>query len=137
MEECLLKEVGFRTSRASGPGGQHVNKTESRVELLWDPETSGCIDDQQKAVIQRRLASRLNEKGILILACEKFRSQHRNKAEVTERFLTLVQSSLAPQAKRIPTKPTRSSKEKRIQAKKTRGEIKQLRKNPPRNETDS
>lgn len=137
MEECLLKEIRFRTSRASGPGGQHVNKTESRVELLWEPDTSVCIDDRQKAVLRKKLATRLNEQGVLILTCEKFRSQYRNKEEVSERFIKLVHTLLAPRVKRIPTRPTRSSQEKRIRAKKNRGAIKQLRKNLPGNNPDS
>jgi len=134
LNECLLKEVGFRTSRASGPGGQHVNKTETRVELYWEPGASGCLDDQQKRMVLHRLGSRLTDRGILVLTGSKYRSQHRNRAEVTDRFLMLVQSALVVPEKRIATRPTPSSREERIRSKKIRGGIKRLRKRPPEND---
>ena len=131
MRECLIREVDFRTSRSSGPGGQHVNKTESRVELLWSPQESDCLSDAQKIIITSRLKSRITDDGVLIMASEKYRSQHRNKADVTERFLDLLTSSMAPVKKRKPSRPTRSSVEKRIQNKKLRGEIKRSRRKGP------
>ena len=124
MKECLVREVEFRTSRSSGPGGQHVNKTESRVELLWSPEKSVCLNEAQKSMLSGRLANRITDEGILILVSEKYRSQHRNKADATERFVDLVTANLVPVKKRKPTRPTRSSVEKRIQGKKKRGDIK-------------
>lgn len=127
MRDCLIKEVEFRTSRSSGPGGQHVNKTESRVELLWSPVKSDCLNEAQKMMVAARLGNRITQEGIFILVSEKYRSQYRNRAEVTERFLHLVTASLVPAKKRRPTRPTRSSMEKRIQNKKFRGEIKKSR----------
>ena len=126
-----MAEVSFRTSRSSGPGGQHVNKTESRVELIWNLHETNCLDDQRKLVLAGRIGHRLTEDGILILASEKYRSQHRNREDVTERFLELVRASLVPVKKRRPTKPTRTSVEKRIKNKKIRGEIKRTRRNRP------
>jgi ribosome-associated protein len=131
MRACLMKEVKFRTSRSSGPGGQHVNKTESRVELLWSPQTSECLNNLQKYRVNRRLHSRITDEGLLILGSEKHRSQHQNKQEVTERFLSLIFASITPPKKRKPTSPTRSSVEKRIKNKKMRGEIKRSRNDPP------
>lgn len=131
MLDCLKGEIRFRTSRSSGPGGQHVNKTESRVELLWNLRLSLCLDEQQKALLISRIGHRLSEDGSLLLASEKYRSQHRNREEVTERFLSLVQAGLKPVKKRRPTKPTRSSVERRIKKKKIRGEIKKSRRNRP------
>ena len=87
MLDCLKGEISFRTSRSSGPGGQHVNKTESRVELLWNLRFSLCLDEQQKALLAGRIGHRLSDDGTLVLASEKYRSQHRNREEVTERFL--------------------------------------------------
>ena len=133
MNDCLLNEVEYRTTRASGPGGQHVNKTETRVELYWNPGASSCLDEEQKLRLTQLLSSRLTSQGILILSSDKFRSQFRNRVEVTDRFLQLVNSSLAVQKKRVPTRPTRSSRDKRIRAKKLRGEIKRLRQDPPEN----
>jgi len=108
-----------------------VNKTESRVELSWDPVESACLDSLQKKRILSRLGSRLTDHGLLIMVSEKYRSQHRNKEEVTERFLQLVKSSLVPAKKRRPTRPTRTSQERRIKQKKIRGEIKQFRRYRP------
>ncbi len=130
MRDCLIKEVQYRTSRSSGPGGQHVNKTETRVELIWAPARSLCLNEAQKTTLMKRLGHRVTEDGLLVLASEKYRSQHRNKAEVTERFLDLVLSSLVPVKKRRPTRPTRSSVEERIKNKKIRGELKRSRRNP-------
>jgi len=131
MRECLIREVEFRTSRSSGPGGQHVNKTESRVELLWSPQDSDCLSEAQKMMIMSRLSSRITDDGVLIMVSEKYRSQYRNKAEVKERFLDLVIASLVPVKKRRPTRPTRSSVEKRIRSKKIRGDIKRSRRKGP------
>jgi ribosome-associated protein len=130
MVNCLLEELTFRTSRSSGPGGQHVNKTESRVELIWDLQKTACLDDAQKSLLQRRIRSRLTEDGILILASDKHRSQHRNRQEVTERFLEVLSAGLKPVKKRRPTKPSRTSVEKRLKGKKIRGEIKRSRRPP-------
>jgi ribosome-associated protein len=133
MDECLLGEVDYRTSRASGPGGQHVNKTETRVELIWEPETSGCLTGDQKRLVHQRLASRLTEQGLLIISSDRYRSQIKNKEEVQERFLRLIRSVLITPRKRHPTRPTSLSREERLRTKKLRGEIKRLRKNPPEN----
>ena len=129
MRDCLIREVQFRTSRSSGPGGQHVNKTETRVELLWSPSGSLCLNEAQKAALTNKLGHRITEDGLLVLASEKYRSQPRNKAEVTERFLELVLTSMLPVKKRRPTRPTRSSVEERIKNKKIRGELKRSRRN--------
>lgn len=123
----MLAEVRYRTSRSHGPGGQHVNKTESRVELIWKPGDSTSLNDEQKLRILSQLGKRLTEDGELILASEKYRSQHRNKEEVSERFLKLVAASLIIPKRRLPTRPTRSSRELRIKKKKMRGDIKRSR----------
>jgi len=127
MRDCLIREVEYRTSRSSGPGGQHVNKTESRVELLWSPEESDCLNETQKMMVAARLGNRISQEGVLILVSAKYRSQYRNRADVTERFLDLVRASLVPVKRRRLTRPTRSSVEKRIQNKKLRGELKRSR----------
>lgn len=131
MRDCLVRELSYRTSRSSGPGGQHVNKTESRVELLWSPQKSRCLSEAQKNLIHERLHFRISDEGVLIMGCEKHRSQHQNREEVTDRFLHLIQVSIVPVKKRRPTKPTRSSIEKRISSKKIRGEVKRSRRKPP------
>jgi ribosome-associated protein len=131
MKDCLLKEVEYRTSRASGPGGQHVNKTETRVELSWNLGGSVCLDEMQKNRVRQSLSSRLTKQDVLVISSDRFRSQLRNKMEVTDRFLEMLQTTLAPPKKRYLTKPTRTGREKRIRSKKLRGEIKRLRQKPP------
>jgi ribosome-associated protein len=132
MKECVLKEVHYRTSRSSGAGGQHVNKTETRVELIWDPAASSCLTGAQKARVMNRLGKRLNDAGQLGLRADRERSQHLNREEVRKRFLTLLEYGLAVPKARIATRPTRSSKEKRLKDKKVHSERKRLRKDPPR-----
>jgi len=127
MRECLKKEVIYRTSRSSGPGGQHVNKTESRVELVWNPGETGCLDNRQLELVRNFLGARLTDRGLLILSSEKYRSQYMNREEVTERFLALITRGLVPRKPRHPTRPTRASREERIRQKKIRGEIKRHR----------
>ena len=107
MLDCLKGEISFRTSRSSGPGGQHVNKTESRVELLWNLRFSLCLDEQQKALLAGRIGHRLSDDGTL---CWPLRSTVLNI--VTGRrspkdSCKLVQAGLRPVKKRRPTKPTR------------------------------
>ena len=131
MRECLKKEISYKTSRSSGPGGQHVNKTESRVELSWSLEESDCLNESQKIQVKKRLYSRLTDQGILMLVSEKYRSQYRNREDVTERFLALISVSLVIKKKRKQTRPTRASVEKRIKIKKIRGEIKSSRRKNP------
>lgn len=104
-----------------------MNKTESRVELRWSPNETACLSESQKRIVIARLAKRLTEDGNLILVSQKYRSQYRNKAELTERFLDLIFTSLLPVKKRKPTRPSRSSVEKRIRSKKIRGELKRSR----------
>ena len=130
MKECLDTELRYRTSKSSGPGGQHVNKSESRVELLWSLQNSICFNKLQKFRLNRYLSARLTQEGWLILGSGKHRSQHQNKQEVTERFFRLIEKGLLPVKKRKATSPTRSSVEKRIRDKKIRGEIKRSRNDP-------
>ena len=101
------------------------------MELLWSPQDSDCLSEAQKMIILGRLNSRITGDGVLIMVSEKYRSQYRNKAEVTERFADLILASLVPVKKRRPTRPTRSSVEKRIRSKKIRGEIKRSRRKGP------
>ena len=108
-----------------------MNKTETRVELLWDPGKSVCLNDQQKSLVVVCLASRLTDSGTMIMASERYRSQVRNREDVTDRFLDLVKNCLVPIPKRKKTRPTRASREKRIKEKKIRGEKKRMRRENP------
>ena len=112
-----------RFSRSPGPGGQSVNTTDSRVELEYDVRASAALTDAQRA----RLLARLPEPTVRIVASEH-RSQHRNRVSARERLADLLRTALAPPPPpRRPTKPTRGSKERRLDAKKQRGATKSLR----------
>lgn len=120
-------EIRYRTSRSRGPGGQHVNRTESQVELLWDVRNSPSLSKTQRHRIEQRLANRIDKDGVLHLSSGERRSQLQNKIAVTERFVKLLREALRPPKKRIPTRPSDSAKEKRLQEKRRHSEIKQRR----------
>jgi ribosome-associated protein len=125
--EIPLSELRFRTSRSGGPGGQNVNKLETRVELLFDVLRSASLRDDQKQAVLSALASRIDAEGILHISSQKSRSQWENKQLVIERLAALLHSALRVRKKRVKTAPTRGSKERRIQSKKKHSQKKQLR----------
>ena len=127
MDKKLLNEIRIQTARSSGPGGQHVNKTESKVELYWNLEESQLFTPEQKIRLQKRLKSWLTTEGVLIMTSQATPSQMRNREIVTQRFLDLVKKMLKPPKKRIATKPSRGSVEKRLKQKKATGEKKRRR----------
>lgn len=120
-------ELWYTTSRASGAGGQHVNRTESRVTLHWVPERCSVLSDAQKARLLRALSSRLTTEGELQLHCDDERSQHRNRDRVRQRLAELVARSIVPRKRRRRTKPTRGSIERRLSSKKKASQKKRLR----------
>ena len=126
-----LDELGFRFSRSSGPGGQHVQKTSTRVELLFDVAGSPSLSDYQRARIQERLAAHIDSAGILHLVAQSERSQLRNREEVVTRFQALLRAALKRRKVRRPTHPTASSVERRLRAKRKRGSVKQMRRDIP------
>ena len=126
----LLKEVKFRSSKSSGPGGQHVNKVSSKVELLFNIPSSTALTGPEKSVILQRLQGKLNHQNVLMLQCSATRSQHKNKEIVTKRFLESIEKALQVPKKRKPTKPSKSSVEKRLTYKKKTAEKKSNRKRP-------
>lgn len=120
-------ELVYRATRAGGPGGQHVNTSSTRVELTWDVASSAAPTDVQRARILEKLAGRIDSSGVLRLTDAGTRSQHRNRERVTARFVELVEDALRVPKKRRKTKPTRASKEARIESKKKRSQTKKLR----------
>ena len=120
-------ELSFRTSRSGGPGGQHVNKVETRVELLFDVAHSPSLSEDQRARLLAALASRLDSEGELHLVSDRYRSQYANREDVLARFVLLLQHALRPQIPRRPTKIPRGAKESRLREKRERGEIKRRR----------
>lgn len=120
-------ELTYRATRSGGPGGQHVNTSSSRVELAWDVGASPSLTDEQRARIQEKLANRINSEGVLLMSSSEQRSQHQNRESVTVRFAELVAQALVIPKKRIRTRPSRASKEARLDEKKKRSEVKKMR----------
>jgi ribosome-associated protein len=129
-KEALLRELEFQFALSGGPGGQHVNKTETKVILIWDLQKSGVFSASQKEQLQQRLASKINSEGLLKLNVSKTRSQHQNKKIAILNFEDLVKKALQKKKKRIKTKPSRSAKLKRLQKKKKNSEKKANRQKP-------
>jgi ribosome-associated protein len=124
----LHKELKFRTSRSSGSGGQHVNKVNTQVELLFDVDASKVLTDDQKALIHERLGARIDQAGMLHIVSSSTRSQLRNKKIAIEQFDELISEALRPRPRRKKVKPLQADDEKRLQKKKIRSEKKALRK---------
>ncbi|WP_218597794.1 alternative ribosome rescue aminoacyl-tRNA hydrolase ArfB [Polaribacter sp. NJDZ03] len=129
-KENILKELNFKGIRSSGAGGQHVNKTSSKIELTFDLENSLSLSDNEKELLKTKLSSKLTKDNNLILFCEETRSQHRNKDLAIKRFLELLRVSLIRPKKRRPTKPSKSSVRKNAEKKKRTSVKKALRKKP-------
>lgn len=123
-------ELHLRASRSGGPGGQHANTSDTKVELRWSVQETTALSEVQRARLADRLASRLTADGELILTAREHRSQHRNREAVLARFRAIVGEALTPPRSRRRTRPTRASKERRLEAKRHRGEVKRLRKPP-------
>lgn len=120
-------EISFKFALSGGPGGQHVNKTESKAILMFNVADSPSLNAEQRAKIMVALDSRIDKAGILQVVAQCHRSQRRNKEEAVERFQRLVAEALVEQKKRRPTKPSRRQKERRLQEKKKHSERKSQR----------
>lgn len=120
-------ELEYRASRAGGAGGQHVNTSSTRIELLWNPGRSVVLDEGMRALVLERLASRLDGEGWLRIVSSARRSQQQNREAAEARLADLVREALVVQKKRRPTRPTRASKEARIARKRKRSETKRQR----------
>ena len=126
----LLSELNYKAVRSSGAGGQNVNKVSSKVVLNFDVENSNGLSEEEKPLVLSKLSTRLTKENILILNCDEDRSQFKNKAIVTKRFLDLIAQSLHIEKIRKPTKIPKSVIRKRLKDKKTISEVKKNRKRP-------
>ncbi len=120
-------ELSYRASRSGGPGGQHVNTSSTRIELVWNVAGSLSLSGDQRQRLLTRLATRLDSSGGLRLVSSGTRSQLQNREEVTERFRLLIGKALIVPKKRKKTRPSRAAKERRLQSKKHRSGVKVLR----------
>ena len=119
-------ELVERFSRSSGPGGQSVNTTDSRVELSWDVASSAALSDAQRARLVARLGARLTD-GVLTISASEHRAQLRNRVAARERLAGIVATALAPERVRRATRPSKRAKQKRLDAKRHRGALKAAR----------
>ena len=123
-------ELETKASRASGAGGQHVNKTSSRVEIVWNVRQSRALTDDQKAQIESRIASRLTEDGAIRIVASDTRSQLRNRETAQKRLGEVIARALIPKKKRKPTRRPRSANEARLTEKKKHSDKKRERRLP-------
>lgn len=124
------RELRFRASRSSGPGGQNVNKVNTRVTLYFDVRRSPSLTTGQKSLIGRKLESRINKEGVLYLYAQRTASQAMNRADLVDKFCRLLHEALAPRKIRKETRTSQRSIEQRLDEKKRRGRVKQLRHRP-------
>ncbi|MFA5330214.1 MAG: alternative ribosome rescue aminoacyl-tRNA hydrolase ArfB [Prolixibacteraceae bacterium] len=123
----LTNELQFLTSRSSGPGGQNVNKVNSKVEVRFNVQNSALLNDEQKEIILQKLSAKINSEGFLCVISQKDRSQLFNKEDAIQKLYVLLKKALKPVKPRKKTKPTKSSVEKRLTSKRIKSDIKQNR----------
>lgn len=128
--DIIVNELRFRTSRSSGAGGQHVNKTETRVEVIFEVESSAGLTEEEKQLIIQKLATRIYDSGELVVVSQKSRSQLDNKEHGIDQMKSMLEKALTPQKKRKRTRISAEMKEQRLQEKKRNAEKKEFRKKP-------
>jgi ribosome-associated protein len=123
-------EIGISFVRASGPGGQHVNKVSTAVQLRFDVRNTMSLTGPVKARLAKLAGSRMTEQGVLIIDARESRSQAVNRKAALDRLTELIRQAATPPKRRTPTKPTKASREKRLESKQTRSQTKRLRRGP-------
>jgi ribosome-associated protein len=128
------REIEESFVRAAGPGGQHVNKTSTAVQLRFDVRRSPSLPDDVRARLERLAGRRLTNDGVLVIVAQGQRSQMRNRLEALDRLIELIRAAVPPPTPRRKTRPTKASKRRRLEGKKRRGTVKSLRGGPLRDE---
>jgi len=128
--DTIIKELTFKAVRSSGAGGQHVNKTSTKVEASLSIENSEGLTETEKERLKLKLKNRISSEGIITISCSDTRSQHRNKTLVIERMVALLQQKLKVAKPRKKTKPSKGAMKRRIKSKKEHALKKKFRKPP-------
>ena len=123
-------ELEFSFIRASGPGGQNVNKVSSAVQMRFDARRSPSLSNDVSTRLQKLAGSRLTQDGVIVITAARHRTQERNRADAIERLVELIAKAAVEPVKRRPTRPTKASRERRLVAKASRGGVKALRGKP-------
>lgn len=129
--DLLITELSFKAIRSGGPGGQHVNKTASKVEVSFNLNASQALSEREKESLRHKISSKISSEGIITLQCSETRSQHRNKAIVIERLVGVLQENLKVAKRRKKTKPSKGAIERRLKSKKENA-FKKANRKPPK-----
>jgi len=127
MPRIPVDELRFTYSRSGGPGGQHVNRVETRVTLLFDVDDSARLSDEQKRRVHRRLATRINKEGEMRVVSQRHRTREANRRAAIERFDELLEEALRPRTPRRKTRVPAAARRRRLEAKRRRGDLKRQR----------